>query len=371
MSFKTSPCALPLGDRHTQIRRAKAGGVLLLGLLLMLSIGCGKKGDPLPPLRSVPLTTNDLDIRQQGRSILFEMGYPSTTASGLALGGVDAVELLELVKPLLADGELPKVEPREFEAAASSVLTLRGSDLGSAVAGDRIQFELPMASTLPEQPVASFFAVRTWKAEEFSAVSNRVGLVVGEPPPPPSSLALEARSRGVLLTWKFEHESPVDGFDIFRREAQVRAYGEPLKRVSAEENSFLDLRAEFHQRYIYTVRTVGNSEPLVWSAEAGEQEINYEDRFAPPLPKNFVVLGERGRVRLRWDPSQAPDVAGYFLYRREPGRDFHPINDKALDAVEYTNDGLVAGFSYSFRIQVVDHKGNRSALSTPVTTTVR
>jgi hypothetical protein len=325
----------------------------------------------MPPLRIVPLTTADLDIRQQGRIILFEMGYPSTTVSGLALGGVDAVELLEMVKPLLADGELPKVDLREFEASANSVLTLHGTDLGSAVAGDRIQFQLPMASELPATPVASFFAVRTRKAEEFSTISNRVALVVGEPPPAPSSLALEARSRGVSLSWQLEEEVTIDGFDIFRRKAQVRAYGKPLKRVKGDVYSFVDRRAEFDQRYIYTVRTVGSNKPLVWSAEAGEQEIHYEDHFAPPLPENFVVLGESGRVRLRWDPSQSNDVAGYFLYRREPGHDFHPVNDKALDAVDYTNDGLVAGFSYSFRIQVVDHKGNRSALSAPVTTTVR
>ena len=345
--------------------------VLCLATLAGVSLGCGKKGDPMPPLRNTPLATTDLDIRQQGRIILFEMGYPATTSSGLALGGVDAVELLELVKPLLSDGELPKVELREFEAGASTVLTLRGTDLGAAVAGDRIQFQLPMASELPETPVASFFAVRTWKGEEASSVSNRVGLVVGEPPPAPSALALEGRAQGVQLSWEFDDVSAVDGFDVFRREAQNRAYGEPLRRVKGDARSFVDRTASYGQRYIYTVRTVGSSEPLVWSAEAGDKEIDYEDRYAPPLPKNFVVLGESGRARLRWDPSEADDVAGYILYRRDPGRDFHAVNDKPLDAVEYTNSGLVTGFSYSFRIQVVDHKGNRSDLSAPVTTTVR
>ena len=375
MSFKTAQAHRTVHGtyqhRTDQRPSTRVLAILLLAVLASSFIGCGKKGDPMPPLRTTPLTTSDLDIRQQGRIILFEMGYPATTSSGLALGGLDAVELVELVKPLLADGDLPTVDPREFESGASSVLTLRGTDLGAAVAGDRIQFQLPLATELPETPVASFFAVRTWKGEEASAISNRVALVVGEPPPAPSTLALEGQARGVKLTWEFDDADEVEGFDIFRREAQVRAYGEPLRRVKADFRAYTDRTASYDQRYIYTVRTVGSTKPLVWSAEAGEQEIDYEDRFAPPLPKNFVVLGETGRVRLRWDPSEADDVAGYLLHRRDPGRDFHAINDDPLNAMEYTNDGLVTGFTYSFRIQVIDHKGNRSKLSAPVTTTVR
>jgi hypothetical protein len=362
-------CRNPTSPRRPGIPSGFLALVALAALLVLP--GCGKKGDPLPPLRNIPLKTNDLDIRQQGRIILFDMGYPATTINGLALGGIDSVELLELVKPLLDDGEPPKVENREFEAVARPVLTLRGSELGSAIAGDRIQFQLPLSEELPEKPVASFFAVRTQKGEEVSSLSNRVSLVVGEPPPAPAELTLEGLAQGIRLSWELETEKDVEGFDVFRREAQVRSYGESLRRISGEHRTYIDKDARYGQRYIYTVRTVGSTDPLVWSAEAGDREIHYEDRFPPPLPKNFVALGERGRVRLRWDPSEADDVLGYVLYRKEPGRDFHPVWEEPLDTTEYTNDGLVAGFSYAYRIQVVDTEGNRSELSDPVTTTVR
>ena len=71
---------------------------------LAVLAGCGLKGDPQPPLRTVPLKTQDLELRQQGRWILLEMGYPKTTMSGMALGGIDAVELLQAVRPVQADG---------------------------------------------------------------------------------------------------------------------------------------------------------------------------------------------------------------------------------------------------------------------------
>lgn len=119
------------------------------------------------------------------------------------------------------------------------------------------------------------------------------------------------------------------------------------------------------------MRALASLEPPIQSAEAGEREIEYADRFAPPLPRNFVALAERASVRLRWDPSAATDVAGYILYRREPGRDFHRLGQDPIAGTEYVDRGLVTGFSCSYRIQVVDREGNESELSDPITTTAR
>lgn len=344
---------------------------LLLALFALFPVACGKKGDPLPPLSNVPMTTSDLTISQQGREMLFSFGFPKTTISGLTLGGIDSVELIELVKPLLADGELPRVENLEFIAGSKPVLTLRGSELTAAVTGDRIQFRVPMAAELPDPPVASFFAVRTYKGEETSSFSNRVALTVAEPPAAPKDLQLDSRADGITLSWSAEEAEELEGFDIFRRDARNRGYDEAIGSVDSDETTFSDTTARFGNRYIYTVKTVASRDPFVSSAAAGEREIEYEDRFPPPLPKNFVALAEPGRVRLRWDPSAAGDIAGYIVLRREPGRDFHPITPEPISGLEFVSEGLTPGFSYSFRIQVVDQKGNRSALSEPVTTTAR
>ena len=76
-------------------------------------------------------------------------------------------------------------------------------------------------------------------------------------------------------------------------------------------------------------------------------------------------------MRLRWDASSAKDVAGYILYRQEPGREFHRITDKPIRELEYLSTGLTAGFTYGFKIQVIDTEGNESPISAPVATKVR
>ncbi len=338
--------------------------------------GCGKKGDPLPPLRNVPLPTRDLEVRQQGRQILLDMTYPATTVSGMTLGGIDAVELLELVKPVPpVAGEsdepapLPSADPREIVAGARTLLTLRGSELTASVVGDRIQIRLPLAESLPAEPLANIFAVRTVKGDESSAISNRVTLVPIEPPPPPSNLRATPTAGGIELTW--EAAADTDGFDVFRRDAQLRGYGEPIRRVAGAQRRYLDTSARFEKRYIYTVRTVASVKPLIHSDEAGEREIEYEDRFAPPLPKNIVALAERAAIRLRWEASAADDVAGYIIYRREPGRNFHQLTDRPISRSEYFDRGLSSGLTYGYRLRVVDHNGNESELSKPVETTAR
>ena len=386
MSSKIEPST----TRQTVGRRAPTLGtasalVALLCTLLPVVGGCGKKGDPLPPLSLAPLTTNDLQVRQQGRFILLDMAYPVVTLGGMSLGGIDAVEILELVKPapgfsmeLDKDKEpdpdakpkrLPSADAPEFEAGADVLLTLRGAELNSAVVGDRLQFQIPLAEALPEEPMANIFGVRTLKGEEVSRISNRVTLIPIEPPPAPDNLRAEAQADGIQLTWEAAEDA--EAFDIFRREAQLRGYSEPLQRVKGDARTYKDNNARYTKRYIYTVRAVANKAPLIHSDPAGEREIEYEDRFAPPLPRNLVALAERASVRLRWEAATANDVAGYIIYRREPGRNFHRLTDDPITGTEFLDRNLSSGLTYGYRIQVIDRNGNESDLSKPVETTTR
>src|SRR4051812_39125353 len=118
----------------SDLRRRMQGRLVFtsaLGLLLAAALGCGKQGPPLPPLRTVPAATQDLHVRQQGTRALFELTYPKTTAGGVALDGVTAVEVWEAVQPAPREGKPQPLDLRVFSSTAKQVFKVADADLGS------------------------------------------------------------------------------------------------------------------------------------------------------------------------------------------------------------------------------------------------
>jgi len=355
--------------------------------------GCGKKGDPLPPLRPVPARTEGLSVQQRGLELILELPYPKVTAAGVALPSLDRVELYEVIRvappedrleaaepdpaavpPGEAAGEAPAaagpppapapLEPRQFAAAAQLRLAVTGPQLADAVAGDRIVLVVPLPEDFPPVAQARWFAVRTVVGEDDrSDLSNQASIVPRPPPEPVAGFAAEARQDGVLVTW--EGDGPgVEGYDVYRREAANRAFGAPIGSVPTGTPSFLDTSARFGARYIYAVTAVARRAPVVESAIAAVHEVDYRDRFAPPAPQGLVALTEEGLVRLAWEGVRAADLAGYRVLRAAgpaaaPG-DFEPLTTEPLQTPEYVDRAVTAGTAYTWRVVAVDASGNVS-----------
>jgi len=347
----------------------------LILVLAAAALGCGKQGPPLPPLRTVPAATQDLHVRQQGTRVLFELTYPKTTAGGQALDGVTAVEVWEAVQPAPREGKPQPLDARVFTSSSKQVFKVADADLGSAVFGDKVIFSFPLpegaivptpatpattpAPATPRSP-ARFYAVRTMgKSGKPSDFSNQVSLVPKTPPDAPAQVTTTARPDGVLIEWP-----PVEGalgYAIYRRGAQEKGHGDPVHAAGPTERSWLDNTARYGQSYIYAVTSFNDRDPFIESAITSEREVRYQDRFAPPVPTDLVALGESGRIRLVWKGSDAEDLVGYIVYRRDAAGDFQRITAQPLTAAEYNDTNVKPGTAYSYRVTAVDQTGNESA----------
>jgi len=380
----------------------------LAGLLLLLA-ACGKRGDPLPPPRNVPLATKELSLRQRGLEIILDLPYPTTTVSGLTLAGVEELEVLEAARPLLPPGPapaldtkgvakdakpvppsptpapeaqepakeakplpaipLPVLSPKEFAKEAKPLLTLKGSELSSAVAGDRLlaRFLLPEAAAAGK--VVRFYAVRTRaKGGGWSDRSNVVSFLPKVPPAPPAAVAVTAKAEGIALDWKAV--PGVVGYNVYRRQTDLTSYGAPLVAPEPTATQFLDSTARYGQRYFYTVCSVASRAPLVESALAAEREIDYQDRFPPVPPTDLAALPEVGKVRLVWRFSPSPDTVGYKIYRQDPGGEWRQLATLIAAGLEYLDTGLSSGIVFHYRVTAIDGVGNESGPSAEVETRV-
>ncbi|HWM89890.1 MAG TPA: hypothetical protein VN493_03915 [Thermoanaerobaculia bacterium] len=351
---------------------SRSGRRITLGvacLFLVAALGCGKQGDPAPPLRSVPAPTSDLKVRQQGNRLLLDFAFPQTTPAGTALGGITSVEVWEAVQPAPPEGKAPPLDPRAFQGAAALKLTLGPQDIGPATFGNRILIPLPLPEPAPATPEARYYSVRTTgPTGDRSDLSNQVAIVPGSPPAAPERLSVTARQDGVLVEWSGTEGAA--GYNVYRRGANERSLGQPIHSAAPTERSWLDNTARIGQNYIYGVTAVMGQDPLVESTVASEQEVRYQDRFPPPPPLELVALAEGGRVRLVWRATEAEDLAGYHVYRRGSEGDFARVTQQPLQETEFVDSSVSPGQTYSYRVTAADQLGNESGPGAEVRATV-
>jgi len=328
-------------------------------------------------------------VRQRGFEVVLEMTHPKTTAAGLTLPALDEVVLYELQRPAPAvvvpaaptgPDPTPPADPavavagvpapppvvipdrREFDGAAKPTLRIAGAELASAISGDRITLRFRLPEPVPASPPQRFFGVRTHAAGgETSDLSNLVALLPRAVPRAPADFRATPGKGGIALAWKapaVAGPEAVVGYNVYRRPAELTGYGAPIARPEAAATSHIDASAQYGQRYIYAVTAVASREPLVESALSVEHEIVYEDRFAPVPPKGLTALPMPGEVKLLWEAVGESDVAGYVVERADPGSGFHRVNQEPVTALELSDRGLGAGFTFRYRVAAIDRAGN-------------
>jgi len=317
-------------------------------------------------------------------------GAATTTATtGAAAAGASAA----------APGTPSPLDPRQYEGLAKLRLTLTSKDLGAATLGNQLIIDLPLpeppaaapasaAAAAPAAPGAAGaagaakaaagvaaataaagptrdYAVRAYGPQgDRSALSNQALLMPKEPPPPPEGVTVAPQADGILVAWKAATNA--GGYAVYRRAATERFSSKPLALARPGETRHLDSTARFGQSYIYSVTAVDPKQPLVESAIKTEQEIHYVDVYPPPVPEDLVAVAEAGRARLVWRQSEAPDLAGYIVYRKGPAGDFARLTAKPIAATNYVDTAVSSGQAYDYRVTAIDQTGNESAPSAEV-----
>ncbi len=147
---------------------------LAMGLLL---VACGKRGDPLPPLRPTPQPVTGLAISQRGKELVVRLVAPRASTDGSRLPVLE----LELLR-LEGGGDFPK-------SAQSSTRKV--------APGERLVLSEP----LPATGTALRIAARASHQKRKSIQTSVVSFTVQPEPAAPTELTARSSASGVTLGW--------------------------------------------------------------------------------------------------------------------------------------------------------------------------
>jgi hypothetical protein len=339
-----------------------AGWLLLVGALFFG--GCGYKTLPVPPDTIVPKAIEDLRYSMNEKGVTLTWSYPVETIKGTDLTDIASFEVYRAVVPLanycatcpIAFGE-PVIVP--------------GGTIG---AESRRQGSYE--SALLRSGEKYFFKVRSrtswWSA---SPDSNIITFVWHMPAKAPEGLKLKEGDRSVHLQWQPVTQL-MDGqkLDLPVKYQVLRsADGKVFAEVGAagKETNYTDGSLQNGQSYSYKVQSVlqiaGNTVGGGMSAVATAVPV---DLTPPETPAGVRVVNTGKGVKIIWEPVNASDLQGYYVYRRAAAQQkSERIGDvKAIHTI-FDDNKLVAEGQYYYSVTAYDKMkpANESKPSAEVT----
>jgi hypothetical protein len=362
-------------------------------LLAVAVFACGKRGDPFPPVPVIPKATTDLLVAQRGPKVLLSWSYPSLTTAGKSMTGIKRIVIWRSVEelpiatstppapleqPVQLFAKVPPLGPAQFLKLRTKVDSIESANLKAATTGARLTYEdTPPLHAANGKPVRITYSVVTQGPVVAGDLSNLPAIVPIDVPVAPTALAATAKREGVVLTWTAPETSiggaknpAIAGYNIYRF-----PHGQPADEFAAPANASPVTATTYtdqppygeHDYFVTAVAAPGP--PRIESEPSAIAGATFKDLVPPAVPGGLTALVETGAVRLVWDPVDAPDLAGYKIYRTE-GTGIEqlrvagtvPLNSaQLLTATNFRDTGVNPGISYYYEVVSVDKSGNESS----------
>ncbi len=343
---------------------------------------CGMPGAPQPPSLNLPAPVNDLSAVRTGNQVALTWTMPTKNTDKTVLKGNITVRVC-------------RNESASTSCAVTTTLQLAPGANGS------------FTDTLPAPLASGTARVLNYSVEldnrkgRSAGLSNATQILAGKAPTPVTGLTAEMRRNEVLLRWEAapSGSSPA-AIRLVRKRLSPPAQkpgpqnttqgllappAEPAERtllVEAEANTdrALDADIRIGETYEYRAQRVArvtvNGQTLELASELSPPlRVEAIQEFPPAVPKGLAAVatpGENGAgpaIDLNWQPNTDPDLAGYIVYRREPGASgaeaawqrISPAQPVAEPA--YHDDHVQPGHTYAYAVSAIDLEGHESERS--------
>ena len=351
------------------------------GLALVMLAGCGKKGDPLPPLRPVPARITDLTVSRAASRIELRFTVPSANVDGSTPAALTRVDIYGVASvPAVPAGVPGPAASAPAVPAALSVppvgtiisdprnlrqqVAVRAAGVQAATAttpatpgpGELVTVINRLAGSPPAATSLSLVVVPVaGSGRGRQGPPTAVVVPLGPGPSVPAGLVLSHDETQVKATWQ-----PGGDGQRFRVARVVSVGAEPsgpaLTATPLTTPDFA-MPVEFGREICLTVQ--GLQVNGVVSVEGDWSRavcITPADRYAPAAPSGLQVVQEGAAVTLIWTAVEAADLAGYIVLRGTGGGDdLQPLMRVPIRETTFRDANVQAGAVYVYAVYAVDN----------------
>lgn len=345
-----------------------------LSLCLSFFLGCGKIGDPLPPIPRAPLIVNELRADQRGAAVILNFPFARTPRAA----GLQRVDVYRLVEPVTAPAG---ITPAEFEARARVIASIPADQM--PVKSATITYQDPLDLKVSDKNVRHRYAVRLVSASGAAADLSNYATI--EPlfdlALAPVNVRAVQREREIEITWDApaSNESGSTPANVAAYNLYRRPPGGTLAKLNAApltDRTYKDRDFGFGGQYEYIVRALSllpNNASLVGAIESADSVIlshTAKDTFPPAAPALITIAAANGMISLFWPLNTETDVAGYNIYRAETANAaptaWAKLNPQLHKSASFRDERVQVGKEYFYQLTAVDVHGNESARSATV-----
>jgi hypothetical protein len=259
-----------------------------------------------------------------------------------------------------------------FYQAAEKIATLPLAEIAERTRGASVVYRDPLSPLFAQEKKAeplAYAVISVRRGGQRSPLSNIVVLEPDVAPEAPVLLpALPAEGR-VCLEWFPSQKDvlgrPVEvgGYLVYRRVLPEEEYERPLNAKPVVALSYVDVGAPYGVPLVYTVRAVLAKNPKVEGLAAEELALVHRDIYPPGAPSRLDALSEVNRVRLVWNPVDAPDLAGYLVFRAEESGEPERLTKEPVPDPFFSDESVGQGKRYRYTVRAIDRAGNQSPSS--------
>ncbi len=359
----------------------RPGGSVLIALIVCAAVaGCGKRGDPLPPLRPVPAAVTQFDVRRGPAGAEIALVVPDTNADETTPPAISRVDVFARTVPagtpppavaqLMGDPEnlFRQLTVREAEAPETGLPTV--------VPGERVV--LTDTTFVPETPSTSVryyvaVGVAGTGAGRRGRPSRVVAMPLGDLPPAPAAITLTYDETSLHVTW--EPAAAGQRFEVYRMAPSLDPATTERLTPTAIQTTTFDVPVTFGERACFSVGALVETAGVTLAGmPSPAQCVLPVDTYPPPAPTGVRVVAEGGAITVLWDPVDASDLAGYVVLRGgADGGELTPLFRDPIATTTFRDTTVVAGQVYAYAVYAVDRSDppNVSQLSDRQSATAR